>query len=236
MRSHTQLIGLVVAVVVVIAACGSGEAGSDTEAASGFIFIDAAGSHVCEAMMESFPPQCGEPSVKLLDLDPETVVALMSPEDPTFAPVSWTQYEAGVEGVPEEGGLSSVVLTDPVYLSGSDGLVLRTADLGVVVGEAAVWPFDLTNGTDADVTLTFTSGQRMELTLSDEGGEVYRWSADMMFTQAIEEVRLPAGGTFPYTLTAEPIDLPPGTYTAKSWVTALEATDVVLEWQVTISG
>jgi hypothetical protein len=187
-------------------------------------------------MLESYPPQCGGPGVKLLDLDPEVVVALMSPDDPTLAPISWTQYEAGVEGVAAEGGLSDVVLTDPLYTSGSDGLVLRTVDLGLVVGEPAVWPFDLTNATDDDTMLTFTSGQRMELTLSNDSGEVYRWSADMMFTQAIEEVALPAGATLPYMLTAEPIGLPSGEYIATAWVRAAEAMNVSLTWNVTISG
>lgn len=235
MREHTPLIGIVTAVLL-LAACGGGEPVSDTETVGGFIFIDSTGSHVCESMMESYPPQCGGPNVKLLDLDPDAVVALMSPDDPASAPVSWTDYRAGVEGVAEENGLSDVVLTDPVYRSGSGGLVLRTADLGITVGEPPLWPFDLTNGTDADITLTFTSGQRMDLTLSDDGGEVYRWSGDMMFTQAIEEATLPAGATFPYMLASEPIDLPPGTYTATAWVTALEAADVVLEWQITVSG
>jgi hypothetical protein len=186
--------------------------------------------------MESYPPQCGEPSVRLLDLEPGAVVALMSPNDPTLVPVSWTEYSAAVEGVLGDNGLSNVVLTDPVHQNGSEGLVLRTANLGIVVGEPAAWPFDLTNGTDADVVLTFTSGQRMELTLSDDSGEAYRWSSDMMFTQAIEDVPLPAGATLPFMLTAEPLDLPPGTYTAKAWVKAAEAMDLSLEWQVTISS
>lgn len=186
-------------------------------------------------MLESYPPQCGEPSVKLLDLNPDAVVALVSPDDPSLAPVSWTDYTAGVEGDPGDNGLSNVVLTDPVYVNTSEGLALRTADLGIAIGEATVWPFDLTNGTDAEMTLTFTSGQRMELTLHDDSGEVYRWSDEMMFTQAIEEVALSAGATFPYVLRGEPIDLPPGDYAAKAWVTALEASGVVLGWQVTIS-
>jgi hypothetical protein len=219
-----------------VAACGSEDSGSDTEAASGFIFFDANGAHVCGSMLESHPPQCGEPSMKLLDLSPESVVALISLGDPTLAPTSWTDYSAGVEGVPEDDGLSSVVLTDPVYESGNESLSLRTVDLDLVVGEPGVWPFDLTNGTDADTMLTFTSGQRMELTLSDDTGEVYRWSDDMMFTQAIEEIALPAGATLPYVLTAEPTDLPPGDYTAKAWVTAAQATNVVLTWDVTISS
>jgi hypothetical protein len=37
-------------------------------------------------------------------------------------------------------------------------------------------------------------------------------------------------------LTAEPIDLPPGEYTASAWVTATEASNIILEWQITISG
>ncbi len=236
MRLRFRLIGTAVVLALVAAACGSGDSGSDTEAASGFIFFDAAGSHVCGSMLESHPPQCGEPSMMLLDLSPESVVALVSLVDPTLAPTSWTEYSAGVEGVPEGGGLSNVVLTDPVYESENQGLVLRTADLGLVVDEPGVWPFDFTNGTDDAMMLTFTSGQRMELTLSDDTSEVYQWSGGMMFTQAIEEIAVPAGATLPYTLTAEPIDLSPGDYTARAWLTATQATDLVLEWQVTISG
>jgi hypothetical protein len=236
MRFQAPLVGIVVASLIALSACGGGDSGLDAETASGFIFIDSAGSHICESMMESYPPQCGEPSMKLLDLDPQSVVALMSPEDPTLATVSWTDYTTGVEGFPDTDGLSSVVLTDPVYTSGSSGLVLRTADLGIVVGEPAVWPFDLTNGTDTDMALTFTDAQRIEVTLGTDAGEVYRWSDDMMFAQIIGEEQLPAGATIPYVLTAEPIDIPPGEYVATAWATALEATDVVVTWQVTVSG
>ena len=87
-----------------------------------------------------------------------------------------------------------------------------------------------------DIKLAFGSGQRMDLTLSNEGGEVYRWSDDMMFTQAIEEVPLPAGATLPHTLSAESINLPPGTYSAKAWVTAAEAMDLTLTWTITVSS
>jgi hypothetical protein len=222
-------------VLALITACG-GNSGSNNETASGFMFIDPTESHLCESMLESYPPQCGEPSVQLFDLKPESVVALMSPTDQPVAPFFWTDYVLGVEGASDGNGLSDVVLADPVYSSEGEGMTLRTADLGIVVGEPAIWPFDLTNNKDEDATLTFTSGQRMDLVLSNDSGDVYRWSGDMFFTQIIEEIPLPAGATFPYVLTAEPIDLPSGNYTATAWVTALETADVILEWQVTISS
>lgn len=223
-------------VLALITACGGGDSGSSNETASGFVFIDPTESHLCESMLESYPPQCGEPSVQLLDLEPATVVALMSPTDQPVAPFFWTEYVLGVEGTSGTDGLSDVTLTDPVYSSEADGMTLRTADLGIVVGEPATWPFDLTNNTGGDFTLTFTSGQRMDLTLSDDAGEVYRWSGDMLFSQMIEDVALPAGERLPYVLVAEPIDLPAGEYTANAWVTATGTSDLVLEWPVTISG
>lgn len=236
MRSHFRLMAPATFVLALITACGGGDSGSSSEAVSGFMFIDPTESHLCESMLESYPPQCGEPSVQLLDLTPESVVALMSPADQPVAPFFWTDYVLGVEGASDGNGLSDVVLTDPVYSSEGEGMTLRTADLGIVVGEPAIWPFDLTNSTDEDLTLTFTSGQKMDLTLSNDSGEVYRWSTGMMFTQAIEEVALPSGVTLPYMLTAEPIGLPPGDYTATAWVAAAEAMNLSLTWQVTVSG
>jgi hypothetical protein len=238
MDARTRLIGLVIAALIVVAACSSAESdpGADATNASGFIFLDSTGSHICGSMMESYPPQCGKPSVKLLDLDPESVVALMSPSDPTLEPVSWTEYELTVTGDAATEGLVRVHILDPAHLSDSSGLVLRVADLGIAVGDPATWPLDLTNLTDTDTTLTFTDGQRVEVTLSDDSGEVYRWSDGMFFTQAIEKVDLPAGATFPYVLTADPLDLDPGTYTAKAWVTATEASDVVVTWEIVIEN
>jgi hypothetical protein len=68
----------------------------------------------------------------------------------------------------------------------------------------------------------------------DESGEVYRWSAGMMFAQSIETITIEAGATVPYVLTGEPIDLPPGDYTAKAWVAADGAQNLVLVWTVTV--
>jgi len=222
--------------LLAVAGCSSADSDQGTVAtnASGFYFLDSTGSHLCEVLLESYPPQCGEPSVRLLDIDPGSVVALMSPSDPTLGSVSWTDYTMTVAGDAVSNGLVRVDIIDPVHRSGSSGLIMRVADLGVAEGASATWPFDLTNLTDTSTTLTFTTGQRVEVTLSNGLGEVYRWSDDMFFTQAIEQVDLVAGTTFPYVLRSDPIDLPPGEYTANAWITAKEATDVVLTWDVTV--
>ena len=238
MSRPVKLISLIGVLLLIGAACSSGESnqGTGTASASGFIFLDSTGSRICESMLESYPPQCGEPSVRLLDLDPGFVVALMSPSDPTLAPVSWTEYVQWVTGDMENDGLINVHILNPTHLSDSSGLVLRVSDVGFGLGDPFTWPFDLTNLADTDTTLTFTNGQRVEVTLSDDTGEVYRWSDGMFFTQAIEQVDLPAGETLPYVLRSDPVDLPPGQYTAKAWVTAEETSDVVLTWDVAISG
>jgi len=198
--------------------------------------MDSNGSRICGLMAESFPPQCGEPSVKLLDLKPESIVALMSPEDPTLASVAWTDYSTSVEGELGPNGLSGVKVLHPVHVAGSDDLILRVVDLGIRVNEPVTWPFDLTNSTDADTALRFSNGQRLEVTLSDESGEVYRWSDGMLFAQAIAQVDLAAGETTAYLLRADALDLPPGEYTARAWVAAPEAADAVLTWTLMITN
>jgi hypothetical protein len=230
----SRFLATVIALVILLSACASEDSSAKTEMGSGYIFFDSTGSRICESILESHPPQCGDPSVKLHDLAPGSVVALMPSTDPASDPVSWTEYWTTVEGTPSNDGLTDVLIADPIYLSRSDRLVLRVADLGITTDEPVTWPFDLTNATDTDVALTFTDGQRIELTLSDDSGEVYRWSDGMFFVQAIAEVGLPAGATFPYVVTADPIDLSPGAYTAEAWVTAEEANDVVVTWTVTV--
>jgi len=225
--------------LLVLAACASGESDEPTEPgrveASGSLFIESDGTKLCGTVAESYPPQCGGDRKFLLDLRPNTVVALVSPSDPTFAPVTWTDYSLRVSGVETDTGLTNVELTDPVYSSTGDGLLLRVADLGVRPGEPVQFPLDLTNITDVATDLTFFNGQRAEVVFEDGSGEVYRWSADMMFTQAIETVTVDPGTTLPYVLTGEAIDLSPGDYTAKAWITAEGAENVVVIWTVTVS-
>jgi hypothetical protein len=234
-------VALLITIGLLISACAEGsDAGSDADY-TGLIYIDAQGSRLCEALAESYPPQCGGVIVELADLRPDLVVALQSPTDPSLAPVSWTDYNAGVAGDESDGVLSNVELTDPVATGSSDGLIERVADLGIRIGEPIVIPIDVRNTTDEDMTLTFPTGQRVEFTLSSDSGEIYRWSNDMFFTQAIEVIELPAGAIYGATLVIEPTTVPSsiynedeGTLVAKAWITATEIQNVVVEWETSI--
>lgn len=226
------------AMLLMLSACAAGESDEPAEPerveAAGALFIETDGKKLCSAVAESYPPQCAGDRTVLLDLRPNTVVALMSPSDPTLAAVTWTDYTLRVTGIETDDGLTNVELGDSVYTATGDGLVLRVADLGVRVGDPVVLPMDLTNATDTATDLTFFNGQRTELVFEDASGEVYRWSVDMMFAQSIETITIEPGATVPYVLTGEPIDLPPGDYTAKAWVTADGAENVVVVWTATV--
>ena len=112
-------------------------------------------------------------------LQPKSVVALTSQTDPTFAPVTWTEYTLRVSGVETDAGLTFVELVDPVYTGTGDGLLLRVVDTGVKLDEPVVFPMDLTNITDAASDLTFFSGQRAEVVFENGSGEAYRWSPNL---------------------------------------------------------
>lgn len=81
---------------------------------------------------------------------------------------------------------------------------------------AAGEPIGLTlgvkNPTDAAVTLRFATGQRYDFVIeSASGAEVWRWSAERAFTQALGEQIVPPGWELDYeeTFTGR---LAPGTY------------------------
>ena len=224
----------VLAVALLAAACGGDESGSDP-LYSGFIVADGAGTNLCDALAESYPPQCGGVIVELADLGLDAVVALQTPNDASLAPTSWTDYVAGVDGSEEEDGLlTDVVLTDPVESSTSDAMVARIADLGISSTRPFALPIDLRNVGDSPITLSFSSGQRVEFTLSDQDVEVYRWSDGMVFSQALEQITLEAGAIYGTTLTGEPLGIEPGTYTARAWITAPEASNVVVTWETEV--
>jgi hypothetical protein len=75
----------------------------------------------------------------------------------------------------------------------------------VVSGDLARYTLRVTNAGPSAIDLPFGSGQRYDFVVSDSaGGEVWRWSADRMFTQATESEVLEAGGVLEYEATWDP--------------------------------
>jgi hypothetical protein len=80
----------------------------------------------------------------------------------------------------------------------------------------------LTNASDAAVELTFPTGQSFDFVVSQGGREVWRWSADQMFTQAIRHERLAPGETREYTARWTPPAAVRGEFEVRGWLTAQE--------------
>ncbi|HYH81901.1 MAG TPA: BsuPI-related putative proteinase inhibitor [Longimicrobium sp.] len=62
----------------------------------------------------------------------------------------------------------------------------------------------VTNASQQPVTLQFSSGQSYDFTVRDGSTEVWRWSADMMFTQALRGESLAPGQTRSWSETWRP--------------------------------
>lgn len=66
----------------------------------GYVVIDQAGTRLCAVLLESFPPQCGPPSIELTDLD---VAALDLQEEQA---VQWTDDAVVLRGRYDDGTLT----------------------------------------------------------------------------------------------------------------------------------
>ncbi len=65
-------------------------------------------------------------------------------------------------------------------------------------GDSIRFLLQVTNAEAGPVTLTFPSGQSADFVVLQGGRELWRWSADQMFTQAVRTETLPPGGTRSY--------------------------------------
>lgn len=89
----------------------------------------------------------------------------------------------------------------------------------LAAGEPVVWSFVVTNTGDQALTFTFSSGQRGDVVLSQDGDEVYRWSAGRVFTQAVEDVTVAPGSEEVFGLEGI-LDVEPGVYDLTAELTA----------------
>ena len=75
-----------------------------------------------------------------------------------------------------------------------------TPSLDVSVGPTVNLALRVENDSDKRIELTFASGQTHDFVVLDEAGtEVWRWSADRMFTQAMQNKLVPARDTITYS-------------------------------------
>lgn len=95
------------------------------------------------------------------------------------------------------------------------GVTKITPSFAVQVdGNTLRFTLDVTNVGRKNVELTFPDGQTHDFAVLDGSGrEVYRWSADRMFTQSVQNRTIDAGETLQITERATP-PLPQGSYVA----------------------
>ncbi len=68
-----------------------------------------------------------------------------------------------------------------------------------VVVDTVFFDLVVANAGEAPLTLSFATSQRYDFGVVDESGaEIWRWSTDRMFGQALSEESVPAGGVLEY--------------------------------------
>lgn len=71
-------------------------------------------------------------------------------------------------------------------------------------GNTVHFTLQVSNASNAPVPLEFSSGQSFDFVVLQGGREVWRWSADQMFTQALRSETLAPGATRTYEATWSP--------------------------------
>lgn len=79
-------------------------------------------------------------------------------------------------------------------------------------GQPVTWKLEVENGGPEEVTLAFRSGKDGDVALVRGGAEVYRWSADKFFSQAMRHERLAVGEKKTFTLEERALSAEPGDY------------------------
>jgi hypothetical protein len=162
---------------------------------------------LCEAALESFPPQCGEPAIELIGLDVTTI-----------AGIDFSQNVFWADGIRARGALADGVLT-------VEAIELNTHDPTIGLNFRILVPVELSPGTSdfvalitnrslAPIGLRFASGQSADVTLRDveTGARLYQWSAGRGFDEAIREITIEPGETLRFPLAETEFDLEPGAY------------------------
>lgn len=106
---------------------------------------------------------------------------------------------------------------------------MLASSLDVIVGDGVGLALHVTNTASEPLEVRFSSGQTYDFTILDSAGvEVWRWSADRMFTQALQTRTVAADQTVTYEERWNPVGVS-GRFTA---VGRLNSTNVPLEQRV----
>ena len=230
---RTRLLAILV-VLVAASACGSSDRqgavggaplltpGEATEreglvAVQGFLWARPSDGQfrLCDAVLESFPPQCGEPAIQVEGVDVTEV-----------AGIDFSQNVFWAEGVRARGTLSNGTLAvEEIELNKKDartGLVYRLVVPVEVTEQSIDFVALLTNSSTVPVEAKFTSGQSADVTLSDveTGDTVYTWSASRSFAQAVRSEIVQPGQTLRFVLTEDRLQLPAAAYDLQSALTS----------------
>ncbi|MBU2601820.1 MAG: hypothetical protein KKA32_06585 [Actinobacteria bacterium] len=179
-------------------------------------------TRLCSVLAESYPPSCAGSSLVVEGLDAASLVGLSRTNpDSGVSDASWSDFPVVLSGSLADGALTVDAPPTPVGEATSGGLLLRFdhAPRPAPASGVVFWLFEITNTSDREIRLTFGNGQKGEVILSRDGAEVYRWSADKFFTEAIEELSLVPGGSYGFHL-SDPLTLEPGDYDARVFLTA----------------
>ena len=175
---------------------------------------------LASVLLESYPPQAGGAILPVKGVALSSLVGLSSTADrPDLAQVTWSDYWVVLEGVLNDGVLE--VQTTPRVVetvSAQAKVRFSPAPQPPAAGDPVWWAFDVTNLSQRPLDLTFSSGQRGEVALSQDGVERYRWSAGKAFTQAIETVTLQPGKALSVVLN-DTLQVEPGDYELTARVT-----------------
>ena len=107
-------------------------------------------------------------------------------------------------GTPRTGGTVSYA---------ENGLSLTVSfDEPLRTGHRVTWSLNVANRGKEAVTLRFPSGKDGDVVLHQGGREVYRWSANRLFSQALREVPLAAGARHTFRLEERALGAPAGDY------------------------
>ena len=113
------------------------------------------------------------------------------------------------------------------------GLRLEVAvDEPVHVGPVR-WVVEVVNDGDQDAVLSFRNSQRAEVTLTQDGEELYRWSLARMFSQQLGEETVAAGRERRFVL-EDQLEVEPGEYELTATLTAAEAGELRASRSITV--